>query len=291
MGNRSQIPRRRLGKTEELVSLISVGGHHIGRESVSDDEAISLIRAAIDAGLNFLDNHSNYHHGRSEELMGCALKGGYRERVCLMTKFDSRDKKSALEELDRSLKRMQTDYLDIWQIHAIGRESDPDLISAPGGALEALDEAKASGKARFVGFTGHKDPKIHLDTVDLYDFDTVQLPLNVMDAHYKSFQQHVLPFLMDRDIGIIAMKSFGDGDVLESGTVTPEEALRYTLSLPISTLVKGMESMEELNWTLNVVRGFVPLGEEEMSRILAKTASPDIAGSGQFEVYKEKMEH
>ncbi len=286
-----EIPRRPLGKTGEEVSIIGVGGYHVGLASVPEAEAVRLIRAAVDAGVTFLDNNTGYHEGRSEERMGRALRDGYRDRVFLMTKFESRDRAGALRELDDSLRRLGTDHLDLWQLHEVVYETDPDLASAPGGALEALDEAKRAGKVRFVGFTGHKDPAIHLRMLDLFTFDTVQLPLNVMDAHFRSFERLVLPRLVEQQVGVIGMKSFGDGEIVRSGVVTPEEALAYALSLPVSTVVKGMESRRDLDTNLGVARGFHPLGAGDLERIRAKTAPLDVSGDGRYELYKTSMRH
>lgn len=279
------ILKRRLGKTGADVSIIGLGGSHIGFDNITDDEAIRIMRKAIDEGITFFDNNWGYHNGRSEERMGEALQDGYRDKVFLMTKTD------ALKQLVESLKRLKTDYVDLWQIHEIIYENDPDLISRPGGVLEALDEAKRSGKIRFAGFTGHKDPALHLRTLDLYPFDTVQMPVNVMDAHFRSFQKEVLPVLVERDIGVIAMKSFGDPHVLKSGLVTPEEALRYVLTMPVSTVVTGIDSMDVLDQNIQIARNFQPMSGAEIEDILARTALLDVSGNGRYELYKTSKQY
>lgn len=285
-----EIPKRVLGKTNVEVPIIGLGGYHIGVKSLADDESVALIRRAVDEGVTFLDNAYIYNEGRSEELMGKALGDGYRERVFLMTKFPARDKAEGLKQLDESLRRLQTDHLDLWQMHAMGSQDDVDKVSAPGGALEALDEAKRAGKARFVGFTGHRDPQIHLRTLDLYDFATVQMPLNVMDAHYRSFRENVLPVLLQRHIGVIGMKSLSSGHVLLSGVVTPQEAIGYALSLPTSVVVCGMDSMRILEQNLEIARGFTSMMPERIDEILAKTAPAEISGDGRYENYKTSRE-
>lgn len=285
MPDNEVILKRRLGKTGADVSIIGLGGSHIGFDNITDDEAIRIMRKAIDEGITFFDNNWGYHNGRSEERMGEALQDGYRDKVFLMTKTD------ALKQLVESLKRLKTDYVDLWQIHEIIYENDPDLISRPGGVLEALDEAKRSGKIRFAGFTGHKDPALHLRTLDLYPFDTVQMPVNVMDAHFRSFQKEVLPVLVERDIGVIAMKSFGDPHVLKSGLVTPEEALRYVLTMPVSTVVTGIDSMDVLDQNIQIARNFQPMSGAEIEDILARTALLDVSGNGRYELYKTSKQY
>ncbi len=285
------VPTRRLGRTGEEVSVIGLGGFHLGMEKLTESEASELVRTAIEQGVTFLDNSWGYHRGRSEERMGRALAGGWRERAFLMTKFDARDKRGALRQLDESLRRLQTDHLDLWQIHEVVYYNDPDLLSAPGGALEALDEARQAGKTRFLGFTGHKDPELHLETLDLFDFDAMQLPLNVMDHHFRSFEREVLPVLLERDLGVIGMKSFGDRVILESGVVDAREALDYVLNLPVSTVVKGCESQEELQFAIDRARNFKGLSEQQVNAILVKTAPAEISGGGRYELYKTSMKH
>jgi len=236
---------RKLGTTGVEVSCIGLGGHHIGRPK-NDDEAIRLIRSAIDAGITFLDNCWDYHDGLSELRTGKALQDGYRRKVVLMTKIDGRTRIEAARQIDQCLLRLRTDHIDLLQHHEVIRLEDPDRIFGPDGAQEALDAAKKAGKVRFVGFTGHKDPVVHLRTVAVaadhgYKFDAVQMPLNVMDAHFRSFARGVVPLLVQEKIGVIGMKSMGDGLILESKAVTPVECLRYALSLPTSVVVTGID--------------------------------------------------
>lgn len=285
-----QIPTRRLGKTDVQVSIVGVGGSHIGKPELTDGEAIDIIRTAIDNGITFMDNNWGYFDGVAELRMGEALKDGYRDRVFLMTKTDARDKAEALKQLDESLTRLRTTHIDLWQIHEVIYYNDPALIERD-GILEALDEARRSGKVRFVGFTGHKDPALHLKTLDLYDFDTCQLPLNVMDYHFKSFEREVLPELLNRDIGVIGMKSYGDPHVLKSGLVTPREALSYALSLPVSTVVKGFQQMSDLESALEIARDFVPLSDREMNELRQRTSPLEVSGDGRYELYKTSMQY
>ncbi|MHB0913564.1 MAG: aldo/keto reductase [Armatimonadota bacterium] len=281
----ADIPKRKLGATGAEVSILGLGGSHIGYDTFSDDEAVRLIRSAVDAGINFIDNNWAYNNGRSGERLGAAL-GDRRDEVFLMTKVDARDRKGALEQLDTELRRMRTDHADLLQLHEIVYPTDPDLVSAPGGALEALDEAKRVGKARFVGFTGHKSPTLHLRMLELYPFDTAQMPLNVMDAHFMSFAQHVIPLCLTLEVGVIGMKPFGDPHIVESGVVTPREALGYALSLPVSTMVTGIDNTAVLEQDIEIARGFAPFSQEELDRILAKTAPLDVSGDGRYELYK-----
>jgi aryl-alcohol dehydrogenase-like predicted oxidoreductase len=279
---------RRLGATHEEVSLLGLGGHHIGRQA-EEKESIRIIRAAIDAGVTFLDNCWDYHDGVSELRMGKALRGGYREKVFLMTKIDGRTRQAAADQIDDSLGRLQTDVIDLLQFHEVIRLEDPDRIFAVGGAMEAVKAAQQAGKVRFIGFTGHKDPLVHLRMLEVanahaFRFDTVQMPLNVMDAHFRSFEQHVLPVLVDQGIGVLGMKSMGDGRILESGTVTPAECLRYAMSLPTSTVITGIDSMEVLKQDLEVVKTFTALTEQERANLLRRTA--EAARKGAFEGFK-----
>jgi aryl-alcohol dehydrogenase-like predicted oxidoreductase len=280
---------RRLGRTGERVSAVGLGGFHIGAPKLSDDESIRLIRAAIDGGITFLDNSWDYNEGQSEIRMGKALKDGYRQKSFLMTKLDGRTKEEAAKQLDESLRRLQTDHLDLIQHHEVIRFDDPNRIFAAGGAMEAVLEAKRAGKVRYVGFTGHKDPHIHLYMLEVaaqqgFHFDTVQMPLNVMDAHFRSFTKLVLPKLVQEEIGVLGMKSMGDGIILKSGVVTPPECLRYALSLPTSVVITGIDSMKILQQALDVVQGFQPMSQEEVSTLLAKTAPS--AAQGKYELFK-----
>ncbi|HXU79807.1 MAG TPA: aldo/keto reductase [Polyangia bacterium] len=282
----SAIARRRLGRTGIEVSMVGLGGHHIGR----GDEAtgIRLVRMAVDNGIDFLDNCWDYNGGRSEEWMGKALRDGYRQRAFLMTKLDGQTAPAARAQLEQSLRRLQTDVIDLVQMHEIIRPDDPERIFAPGGAMEALVEARAAGKLRFIGFTGHKDPRIHLHMLEVafahgFTFDAVQMPLNLLDAHFRSFEKLVLPVLVQHDIAVLGMKALGDGLVLKSKTVTARECLRYALSLPTSVVITGCERVEILEQALDVARTFVPLGAEERAQLLARTAPVDHA---RFERFK-----
>ncbi|MHB0936040.1 MAG: aldo/keto reductase [Armatimonadota bacterium] len=289
MSSGHEIPRRILGMTGAEVSIIGVGGFHLGFPT--QEEAVRIVRAAVDAGVNFMDNNWGYHQGMSEERMGRALADGYRDRVFLMTKTDARDRVEALCQLDESLKRLKTDHLDLWQLHEVVYDNDPYLAGAPGGALEAMVEAKQRGKVRFLGFTGHKDPALHLRMLDLFPFEAMQIPLNVMDAHFRSFERQVLPVALARNVGIIGMKAFGDPCIVAGGMVTPHEALSYSLSLPAATVVTGIDSMAVLQQNLEIARGFQPLSAEAVTAILQKTASPTVSGDGRYELYKISMKH
>jgi len=250
-GGSAEMPYRVLGKTGEKVSCIGLGGFHVGMSHLEEPDAIKPFHSAIDRGINFSDNSWDYNQGESERRVGKALKG-YREKVFVMTKFDGRTKHSALQQLDESLQRLQIDHVDLWQFHENIRLEDPDRFFADGGAREAMSEAKQKGKIRYMGFTGHKDPSVHLRMLEMADkhnfhFDTVQMPLNVMDAHFRSFAKEVLPILVKKQIGILGMKSMGSGHILTSKTVTPMECLHYALSLPTSVVITGINSMEILD--------------------------------------------
>lgn len=284
----SGVPRHTLGKTGERVSIIGIGGYHIGMQK-DENESIRIIRTAVDGGINFLDNCWDYNDGTSEVRMGKALRDGYRQRVFLMSKIDGRDKKSAAQQIDQSLDRLQTDRVDLMQFHEVIRMNDPERIFAPGGAMEAMLEAKKAGKVRFIGFTGHKSPEIHLHTLDVaakhnFHFDTVQMPLNIMDVHYDSFDKKVLPVARQQGIGILGMKAMGDPFILQSKTVTPVECLKYSLSLRPDVLITGCDSVPVLEQALNVARNFTPLSQSEMASLAAKTAVA--AKNGKFEKYK-----
>lgn len=279
---------RMLGSTGARVSAIGLGGFHLSKPK-TDDEAVKLIRSAIDRGITFMDNCWDYADGVSEIRMGKALKNGYRNKVFQMSKIDGRDKKSAAKQIDESLLRLGIDTIDLMQFHEIIRLEDPDKIFAEGGAAEAMIDAKKAGKVRFVGFTGHKDPFVHLRMLEIaakhnFKFDTVQMPLNVMDAHFRSFQTEVLPKLVEQKIGVLGMKSLGDPFILDSKTVTAPEALRYSLSLPTSVVITGIEKTEILEQALNVAKNFKPMTESEMTTLLAKTK--DAAMTGKFEKFK-----
>jgi len=280
---------RTLGKTGEKVSAIGMGGFHIGQPKLSDEESVRLVRAAIDGGITFMDNSWDYNQGNSEVRMGKALKDGYRQKVFLMTKLDGRTKQEAAKQIDESLKRLQTDHVDLIQHHEIIRFDDPDRIFAEDGAMEATLEAKKAGKVRYIGFTGHKDPHIHLYMLEVaarnnFHFDTVQMPLNVMDAHFRSFGRMVLPRLVEQQIGVLGMKSMGDKIILKSGAVQAPECLRYALSLPTSVVITGIDSQQVLQQAFDVARNFKPMSKEETAALLAKTEK--LAAKGEFELFK-----
>jgi aryl-alcohol dehydrogenase-like predicted oxidoreductase len=283
------IPQRPLGRTEATVSALGMGGHHLG-SLPTIGEAANLVHEAIDGGINFFDNCWEYHNGRAEAWLGTALKGR-RDRVFLMTKVctHGRGGELGLRMLEQSLRRLQTDHLDLWQIHGIVYDNDPELAYAKGGIVEALDKAKQQGKTRFVGFTGHKDPTIHLKMLQLgYAFDTVQMPLNPFDWHFFSFEQQVLPEANHRGIGVLGMKSFsGTGDPIKRGVVTAEQALRYAMSLPVATTISGMDSADVLRQNLKVAQGFQPMSPGEM-QALRDQCKPH-AGDGHLELYKVSL--
>lgn len=281
-----EIPLRPLGKTGVKVSAMCFGGAHWGRNQ-DEVEAIRILHEAIDAGMTFLDNAWEYHGGRSEELMGKGLQGK-RQQVFLMTKVctHGRDKKVAMQQLEESLRRLKTDYLDLWQIHEVVYEDDPDRHFVPHGAVDALLEAKQQGKVRFVGFTGHKHPNIHLKMLSHdFPFDTCQMPLNVFDGTYRSFEHEVLPVLAQRGIAALGMKSLtGNAEPIKQGIVTPQEAIRYVLSLPIASLVSGIDSPQVLKQNLDIVRRFTPMTVAEMEGLRARVAL--YAMDGRFELFK-----
>jgi aryl-alcohol dehydrogenase-like predicted oxidoreductase len=279
---------RKLGRTGIEVSAIGMGGAHIGRIPKEDD-ALKLIRSGIDRGITFMDNSWDYSNGTSETRMGKALKDGYRDKVFLMTKFDGRTKAAAKQQIEESLKRLQTDHVDLIQHHEIIRMEDPDRIFADGGAHEAAMEALKEGKARFVGFTGHKDPAIHLRMLELatkhgWKPDTVQMPLNVMDAHFRSFGQQVLPVLVREQIGVLGMKSMGDQIILQSGVVKPIECLHYALSLPTSVVITGIDKPEILDQAFEAAKTFKPLTKDEIASLLNRTK--EAAAEGKYEKFK-----
>lgn len=279
------LPRRQLGRTGVTVPILALGGWHILK--TSEEEGSRIVQEAIDAGLTFFDNSWDYHNNRSEAVMGKALKG-HRQSVFLMTKMctHGRGKKVGMLHLEQSLRRLGTDYLDLWQIHEVGCDDDPERIFRVGGAIEALSEAKQQGKVRFIGYTGHTNPSVHLNMLKYdFPFDTCQLPLNVFDASYSSFEQQVLPELLRRGIAPIAMKSLcGNGKPIQQGILTAEEAMRYVLSLPVSTLVSGIDSREVLRQNIAIARRFVPMTQEEMVQLRRRVSV--YAAEGQFEHYK-----
>jgi uncharacterized protein len=280
---------RTLGRTGERVSAIGLGGYHIGRTQISEPDAIQLIRQAIDRGITFLDNCWDYNDGESERRMGKALAGGYRNRVFLMTKIDGRIRAAAAQQIDESLERLQTDHVDLMQFHEVIRLEDPDRIFAEGGAMEAMLAAQKAGKVRYIGFTGHKDPYVHLRMLDEarahnFHFDTVQMPLNVMDAHFRSFTGEVLPVLVREGIAPLGMKCFGDHFILDSNTVKPIEALHYCLNLPIAVQITGIDSPQILDQALEAARTFKPLSQAEVASLLDRTLAA--AQDGKYELYK-----
>ena len=288
---RGEMLYRRFGRTGEQVSAIGIGGFHLGKSAVSDDEAVRLVHQAIDRGINFVDNCWDYNKGRSELRVGVALdQGGYRDRVFLMTKIDGRTKQEAASQIDTSLKRMRTDRIDLVQHHEILRYDDPDRVFAEGGAMEALLEAKQAGKLRYIGFTGHKDPRIHLQMLAVaaengFLFDAVQMPLNVMDAHFRSFAHLVLPRLVEQGIAVLGMKSFADSVILKSqAPIQPVEYLHYSLNLPTSTVITGMESQRDLDQAFEAVRSFQPMDHAQVADLLAR-ARP-YALKGKYELFK-----
>jgi aryl-alcohol dehydrogenase-like predicted oxidoreductase len=282
------MPMRKLGKTGVVVSAVGIGGAHLGTQS-DERESIVIIRSALDRGVTFLDNCWDYNGGKSEERMGKALRDGYRQKAFLMTKLDGRTKDVARRQLEQSLRRLQTDVIDLIQIHEVIRPDDPEQCFREGGCVEALIEAKKAGKVRFIGFTGHKDPAIHLAMLKAADahsfaFDTVQMPLNVMDAHFRSFEKLVLPVAMSKGMGILGMKSMGAGIILETKAVTAVECLRYALSLPTSVVITGCDSMGVLDQAIDTTVGFKPYSDAEVAELLGRTRN--LAKDGQFEKFK-----
>ena len=283
---------RTLGRTGEQVSLIGMGGFHIGKQA-DEQESITLIRSGIDRGITFLDNSWDYNEGKSEERMGKALQDGYRAKVFLMTKLDGRTKASANEQLEQSLKRLQTDHIDLVQFHEVIRMEDPDRIFAPGGALEALMDAKKAGKLRYIGFTGHKDPLVHLRMLETaqkhgFHFDTAQMPINILDAHFRSFTHKVVPELVKQQIGVLGMKTFGDhfilDNALQTGAATPIEMLHYSMTVPTSVVITGIDSMKILDQACEAAKTFKPMTQAEIAALLNRTRVA--ASSGAFELFK-----
>jgi aryl-alcohol dehydrogenase-like predicted oxidoreductase len=279
---------RPLGKTGEKVSAIGLGGHHIGRPA-DKQEGIRLIRTAIDRGITFMDNCWDYHDGKSEVWMGEALRDGYRQKVFLMTKYDGRTKASAARQIDESLRRLETDRIDLIQYHENIRLEDPDRYFAPGGPHEAVMEAKKAGKIRFFGFTGHKDPYVHLRILELaakngVHFDTAQMPLNILDAQFRSFARDVVPKLVEQGVGVLGMKPMADGSIPKNNIATGLECLQYALSLPTSVVITGCETLDRLEQALQAAKNFQPLSQTQLSAILARTKEASL--SGKFELFK-----
>jgi len=280
---------RQLGTTGETVSVIGLGGFHIGKQ-VDPKVSIDLIHTAIDAGITFMDNCWDYNDGTSEIRMGQALgQGGYRHKVFLMTKIDGRNKDTYNKQLEQSLGRLHTDVIDLVQFHECIRMDDPDRIFADNGALQAAMAARAAGKIRYIGFTGHKDPAVHLRMFEMaekhgFHFDTVQMPVNVMDAHFRSFQKQVIPVAQRQGTGVLAMKTFGDNFILTSGTVQPIEALHYGMTQPVSVVITGIDSRTILQQALDAAKTFKPLTEAQVQEILSRTK--EAASEGKFELFK-----
>jgi uncharacterized protein len=282
-------PYRVLGHTGESVSLIGLGGYHLGQVKLEEQESIRIVRTGLDAGVNFLDNCWDYNGGVSEERMGKALRDGYRKKAFLMTKVDGQTKKAATEQLEQSLRRLETDHIDLLQFHEVIRDTDPARIFGEGGSLEAALAAKKAGKIRYIGFTGHKSPDIHLKMLETalahqFTFDSVQMPLNVMDAHFESFEKKVLPVLLKRNIGVLGMKPMGDSIILRSKTASAVECLHYAMNLPTSVVITGCDSLRILQQALDAARSFKPMTSDEVAQLLARTSSA--AEKGEFELYK-----
>jgi predicted aldo/keto reductase-like oxidoreductase len=284
-----EMPLRTLGATGERVSALGLGGWHLSLKHVDSSLAERIMRSAADRGMSFFDNSWDYHDGESEKRMGRALEDGYRAKVFLMTKINGRTKKEAAKQLHESLKRLRVDMIDLVQHHEVLRFEDPDRIFAEDGAHAALLEARQQGKLRYIGFTGHKDPRIHLYMLEVaaangFLFDTVQMPLNVMDAHFRSFAKMVVPELVKRNIGVLGMKSMANGHILRSHTVTPIECLHYALNLDTSVVITGIDSMRILEQAFEAAQNFHPLSANEVERILSKTRHA--ASRGEFELFK-----
>jgi len=279
---------RELGTTGERISAIGMGGYHLGKQTDAN-ESINLMHTGIDRGITFMDNCWDYNDGISEVRMGQALRNGYRQKVFLMTKMDGRTAVEYNKQLEQSLGRLQTDMIDLVQFHEVIRLEDPDRIFAPGGAIEAAIAARQAGKIRYIGFTGHKDPIVHLRMLETaqkhnFHFDTVQMPINVMDAHFRSFTKEVMPVALKQGIGVLAMKTFGDPYILQSNTVQPIEALHYGLTQPVSVIITGIDNTQVLDQALEAVRTFKPMTEAQIGSLLARTATA--ASEGKFELFK-----
>jgi predicted aldo/keto reductase-like oxidoreductase len=283
------IGRRRFGRADAEVSIIGVGGYHLGLGGVTEQDAIQIVRSALDRGINFLDNCWDYNGGVSEERMGKALEGGYRQKAFLMTKIDGRTGQAARQQLEESLRRLKTDHLDLIQIHEVIRMADPEQAFQPGNVMDVLEQARKAGKVRFIGFTGHKSPDIHLHMIETADknhftFDSVQMPVNALDEHFNSFGQRVIPEARKRGMAILGMKPLSNGAILKTNTVTAPEALHYAMSVPVTLTITGCQSMANLEQALGVARNFEPLSVQQKIAILEKTAP--VSEAGKFEAYK-----
>ena len=283
---------RNLGTTGVRVSALGLGGYHIGVPK-DENEGIRLIRSAVDRGVTFLDNSCDYHNGGSEITMGKALKDGYRQHIFLMTKFNGRTRAMAAKDIDTSLQRLQVETIDLIQLHENIRMEDPDRFFGPGGALEAVMAAKKAGKVRFIGFTGHKDPAVHLRMLDVaaqnkFHFDSCQMPLNVLDYHFRSFSHQVVPRLVQEGIAVLGMNPLAFGNVLKAGVATPIECLHYALNLPTSVVINGCDSMERLDQAFEAVKTFKPLSEPQLQALVSKTK--EAAMTGRFEPFKTTVQ-
>ncbi|MGC2401912.1 MAG: aldo/keto reductase [Acidobacteriaceae bacterium] len=283
------IGRRKLGRADVEVSILGIGGYHIGLSSVPEGEGVRIVRRALDEGINFLDNCWDYNDGESEKRMGIALQDGYREKAFLMTKIDGRTGASARQQIEQSLSRLKTDHIDLLQLHEVIRMGDPEQAFQAGNVMEVLQQAKKEGKIRFIGFTGHKSPEIHLHMIETADkqgftFDTVQMPVNALDQHYDSFQQKVIPVAQKHGMAVLGMKPLANGAIPKTNTVMAAEALHYAMSVPVTVTITGCDSMQVLEQALGVARNFKPLNTQQKMAILQKTAP--IAGAGKFEAYK-----
>jgi uncharacterized protein len=283
------IGRRKLGRADAEVSIIGIGGYHLGLGGVTEQDAIQIVRTALDRGINFLDNCWDYNGGVSEERMGKALEGGYRQKAFLMTKVDGRTGQAARQQLEESLRRLKTDHLDLIQIHEVIRMTDPEQAFQAGNVIDVLQQARKEGKVRFIGFTGHKSPDIHLHMIATADknhftFDSVQMPLNALDEHFNSFGQRVIPEARKRGMAIIGMKPLSNGAILKTNTVTAPEALHYAMSVPVTVTITGCQSMANLEQAIGVARNFEPLSVQQKLAILEKTAP--VSEAGKFEDYK-----
>jgi predicted aldo/keto reductase-like oxidoreductase len=282
---------RTLGKTGERVSAIGLGGSHIGRPT-DQQEATRIVRTAIDRGITFMDNCWDYAGGKCEVWMGQALTDGYRKKVFLMTKFDGRTRVAAAKQIDESLQRLQTDVIDLMQYHENIRMEDPDRFFAAGGPLEALLEAKKAGKIRYIGFTGHKDPAVHLRMLDIaaqhqFHFDSAQMPLNVLDASFRSFSHQVVPKLVEQGIAVLGMKPLAAGAIPQNNIANPIECLHYALSLPTSVVINGCDSLERVDQAFEAARTFKPLTAQQVEALVSKTR--EAALSGKFELFKTSV--
>ena len=289
MNSVNGIGRRKLGKADAEVSIIGVGGYHLGLSNVNEQGAIAIVRKALDEGINFLDNCWDYNAGVSEERMGKALQDGYRQKAFLMTKIDGRTGAEARKQIEQSLLRLKTDHIDLLQIHEVIRMTDPEQAFQPGNVVDVLQQARKEGKIRFLGFTGHKSPEIHMHMIETavqhgFQFDTVQMPVNALDHHYDSFGQRVIPLAQKHGIAVLGMKPLSNGAILKTNTISAVEALHYAMSVPVTVTITGCESLANLEQALSVARNFKPMSDQQKIAVLQKTAP--VSTSGKFEDYK-----